>query len=131
MSFAITADFEKRRRDDHENFYCPSGHTNIYRGENDAEKLRRENQILKQQQARLQDVTTEAWRAVNIAQSRLQDEVKARKRIEKRISAGVCPDCNRTFGDMAAHMKSKHGGVKCEPVEMPAKRPRGRPRLVA
>jgi|GEM_PF-2697621 len=34
-------------------------------------------------------------------------ETKAR-RAERRIHAGVCPHCNRTFVQLARHMKTKH-----------------------
>jgi hypothetical protein len=39
VTFGITTDYQKRRRDDHANFYCPSGHVNVYRGKTEAEKL--------------------------------------------------------------------------------------------
>lgn len=113
MMFAITDDFEKARRKDHLVFFCPSGHQNWYPSESAEEQLRRENQSLKQQQARLEQEANEGWRAANVAESKLRDEVKVRKRIEKRIAAGVCPDCNRSFANMARHMASKHK-LKCE-----------------
>lgn len=34
------------------------------------------------------------------------------QRIKKRVNNGVCPCCHRTFKQLAAHMKSKHPGVK-------------------
>lgn len=33
---------------------------------------------------------------------------KSFKRMETRVAAGVCPHCNRTFKQLAAHMKCKH-----------------------
>lgn len=38
--FGIGADFEGRRREDHEHFYCPNGHQNFYNGPTEAEKER-------------------------------------------------------------------------------------------
>lgn len=38
-------------------------------------------------------------------------EREARKAVEKklnRVSAGTCPCCNRSFKQLAAHMKNKH-----------------------
>ena len=29
-------------------------------------------------------------------------------RIKKRVANGVCPCCNRTFKDLAAHMSTQH-----------------------
>ena len=40
IPFAITADFQKRRRDDHGLFYCPAGHGQHYTGKTEAEKQR-------------------------------------------------------------------------------------------
>jgi hypothetical protein len=76
---------------------CPNGHTLVYR-ENEADKLRRERDNLRQQLARVEDEKREA-----IA-------VKDReiKRIKKRSAAGTCPCCQRTFSNMATHMKHKH-----------------------
>jgi hypothetical protein len=46
-------------------------------------------------------------RANAAEQARLKAERKT-KRIEKRIHAGVCPCCNRTFQNLARHMNTKH-----------------------
>jgi len=35
-------------------------------------------------------------------------EKAAKTRIKNRIGNGVCPCCNRTFKDLASHMKCKH-----------------------
>ncbi len=29
-------------------------------------------------------------------------------KVKKRAANGVCPCCNRTFSDLARHMKAKH-----------------------
>jgi len=120
MQFAMTADFVQRRRENHETFYCPSGPGQSFKAENEAERLRRLNQNLVQQQARLQDEIREANKVAGEAIRRAETEVKARKRIEKRIGAGVCPDCNRTFSNIARHMVSKHSERECQTV-LPAK----------
>lgn len=43
--------------------------------------------------------------------ARLNDEKAARERLErklKRVNRGVCPECNRSFQNLAQHMKCKH-----------------------
>lgn len=107
MLFAITAEFEKARRKDHKQFYCPAGCSNFYSQENESERLRRENERLRQDQARLCDEIGAANRRADAAE-------RSKKRIEKRVHAGVCLDCNRTFANMARHMETKHGGIKCD-----------------
>jgi hypothetical protein len=33
-------------------------------------------------------------------------------RIKKRVAAGVCPCCNRSFKDLARHMAGQHPDYK-------------------
>ncbi len=40
VQFGVTTNFEDRRRDDHEVFYCPSGHQNYYYQKSNAEEFR-------------------------------------------------------------------------------------------
>jgi len=42
IQFAITKDFEKRKREDHETFYCPRGHSQYFPQENEKERLKRQ-----------------------------------------------------------------------------------------
>lgn len=41
VSFWVSEAFGGRRRDDHKTFYCPNGHTLVYKGETDSQKLAR------------------------------------------------------------------------------------------
>ena len=40
MYFGITLRFEKDRTNDHGDFYCPSGHVNVYYDKSEAERLK-------------------------------------------------------------------------------------------
>lgn len=43
--------------------------------------------------------------------ARLNEQIAERERLErklKRVNRGVCPHCNRTFQNLAAHMRCKH-----------------------
>lgn len=105
ISFGITTDYENRRRDDHRSFYCPSGHVNVFNGPSTSEKRAREAESeAMQAQAKL----NEERHLRLVAEKALQKEASKRKRLEKRVSAGVCPCCNRTFEDLAKHMSTKH-----------------------
>lgn len=88
-------------------WYCPNGHKLVIR-ESDAEKYRREAERLKQQIAQKDDEI--AWQREQRKVSERQ--VAAAKgqitKLRKRANAGVCPCCNRTFTNMARHMKTKH-----------------------
>jgi hypothetical protein len=42
------------------------------------------------------------------AERRRRAEKAAKTKIKNRVAKGVCPCCNRTFQNLADHMKSKH-----------------------
>lgn len=80
---------------------CPAGHKWHYTGRNEEQELARK---LKDQRDR----------AGRLAHERDQAKASAaahkghNTRIRKRIANGICPCCNRTFKDVARHMKSQH-----------------------
>ena len=69
MEFCVPDRFETDRRNDHETFYCPSGHPNIYRGKSGLEKanervaqLRSDVDWYKGRLAEARDARDHAWR---------------------------------------------------------------------
>lgn len=94
--FALPTTLKARLRTTGGSFYCPLGHGQHFT----------ETEV-----SRLRDLLEEA----NKQNTRLADEcarhMRERKRIEKRVHAGVCPCCNRTFQNLARHMASKHPEV--------------------
>lgn len=101
VPFAITADYDYRRREDHKSFFCPSGHSNVYKGPTDAERLRL--QLVEKERL----LTAARCAEINERSAREKLERK-HKRICKRVHNGVCPCYNRTFSNLARHMASKH-----------------------
>ncbi len=100
----------ERRGPSGRSIHCPNGHSWYYVGETEADKLRRERDRLKQEQARLiEEREAERARAVKAE--------TAARRLKKRAQAGTCPACNRTFANMARHMKGQHPGFGCERAE--------------
>lgn len=75
--FAMPGDMMRRRRDDHQAFYCPSGHANYYSGSSDKEVLR--EQLDRAESER------------NEARERADDVSRSYQRVRKRIRNGVCP----------------------------------------
>lgn len=108
MPFGITTRFQKDRRNDHQTFYCPSGHPNVYRGKTDADKLRDELETMKN---RLQWATDRA-QGEERRHEATKRQLAARKgqvtKLKKRASAGICPCCNRHFTALERHMATKH-----------------------
>lgn len=90
-------EFYDRRLHDHKVYYCPSGHSQIFTSESEAEKNAR---LLREEQARHHRTL-----------QRVNDESKAREKAERKlrsVSRGVCPECNRSFENLARHMACKH-----------------------
>ena len=85
--------YQERRRRKGLDWYCPNGHNRVF-GETDVEILDRK---LKEEQSKLAS-----------AQFELMAATKKVKRLEKRISNGVCPCCHRQFVGLTRHMKTKH-----------------------
>ena len=76
--------------------YCKTGWG--YSGNSENEKLRRELQAERQRK--------------ESALARENEERAAKEKLErklKRVDRGVCPQCNRTFANLARHMTCKHG----------------------
>jgi NMD protein affecting ribosome stability and mRNA decay len=107
IAFCVPPDWLRARRQDVRKFFCPNGHELSFR-ESTADKLQREISRQRQENARLVE---EAAAAKDAARAALMREGKARKdldRVRTRIHGGACPDCNRTFANLARHMATKH-----------------------
>lgn len=104
VRFGIPADLRASRKRDKKSFYCPNGHPMVYTGQSDADRIQQLNGQLDQERTRRQQ-----------AEERIEHESRQRRRVQtrlnnvqKRIKSGVCPCCNRTFKQLAAHMANKH-----------------------
>lgn len=108
--FAAPEHMLDKRREDGKSFYCPNGHSLVYGSENAKLKaqLQRERDRAGRLAARLDQ--TEASRRAYKGQA---------TRIKNRVSKGVCPCCNRSFRDLARHMKSKHPDFAAERPQEP------------
>ncbi len=94
--FAMTNDYDDRRRSDGKTFYCPNGHPRVYR-ENDTTRLAKATA----RETHLKDQLSAATRNEEAARSELL-------RIRSRIAAGICPCCRRTFQNVARHIETQH-----------------------
>jgi len=98
LVFGMTTEYRDRRVNDHKSFYCPSGHPQSYNDESEADKNAR---LLKEEQARHKR-TLDRENQERLAREKLERKLK-------RVGRGVCPECNRTFSNLAKHMNCKHG----------------------
>lgn len=96
LPFGITQHFERQRRADHANFWCPSGHTNHYPGETDEERLRKKlaqaQHCCDQERARATDLAAQLSHAENRVRGYQGALAKEKKRQPKRIAAQAGPD---------------------------------------
>lgn len=93
IEFTVPEHFNAERKKTGKGWYCPNGHSRVYK-ESDADKFRRERDSALQQLAQREEEIAERGRKI--------------KRLEKRAAAGSCPCCQRTFSNMSRHMKTKH-----------------------
>ena len=89
---------------------CPNGHGQVFGGETEATKLRRERDRLAQRIAEKDD-------EIKSLEGRRRAAVGQITKIKNRVGHGVCPCCNRTFENLARHMTSKHPTFTAEAAE--------------
>jgi hypothetical protein len=99
---------EKRVNGNGPTFFCPAGHAQHYTGEPTAEKLRREIERLRQQEARLHEERRQAEQEAKHERARANGFKGALARNKTRIAHGVCPCCTRSFANLQRHMATKH-----------------------
>lgn len=110
MTFAMTADFQRRSLNDHRrSFYCPAGHAQHYTGKSDEQKLKEElarNTHLRDQlQASAEDAERTRFALI---------------RDRHRFANGVCPCCNRYFDNVKRHMSGQHPEYDVTKIEQQA-----------
>jgi len=103
MTFGISTSFENRRREDHDTFYCPAGHSNWYSGLNEKEQLRESLDRERSRRTHVEDQLAAAEASRRAYKGHLT-------RIRNRIADGVCPWCQRSFANVRAHVTSQHPG---------------------
>jgi len=115
VSFGMPSAFYESRKQDHESFWCPAGHEQIFVDKTD-EQIK-----IEELAARLQSEQNERryFEADSKATHRKNSVLKKEKaglkgqitKTRNRIKAGLCPYCKRCFVNMAMHMNSKHKNI--------------------
>jgi len=110
--FAVPTEVDDALRQSGRIFYCPNGHDQHYTDSLQA-RLKKERDAHARTIARLDQT-----RADRDAIERSRRATKGQlTRVKKRVAHGVCPCCNRTFPNLAAHMQEKHPGYAPEAVQ--------------
>ena len=107
IGFGLPPGFYDARHSDRKTFYCPWGHPQWFPGKTDEQRISE----LKAQIATKDDLLR-STQAENEKRYRLQRAAEGKTRaLKRRVAAGVCPCCTRTFQNLARHMKTQHPGV--------------------
>lgn len=103
IKHAIPSQLQAQARDHGKTVYCPLGHAWVYTETTD-------KQIARERAARESaDRRAQATRDLLHAEERSHAATRGHlTRSKRRASAGTCPCCNRTFEQLARHMKSQH-----------------------
>lgn len=104
MPFAITRAFEDSRHRDRTSFFCPAGHSQWFPGKTLEKRLADETARAERNYQWFRE-STESERRIARRLSATQGVVTRTKR---RIAAGVCPCCNRSFQNLHRHMAGQH-----------------------
>ena len=108
IGHAVPSDLcERARRDHKKSVYCPLGHTWIFTGETEAERLRRELKGEQERQTRIQAELDQA----NASRRALKGQIT---RLRKHTVAGTCPFCGQHIYQLARHVARKHPDERAE-----------------
>lgn len=108
VSYALTAAFESRRRNDHKTFYCPNGHRQHYAQRTEAEIAQAEADEQRERAERLAQQLTRRGEDLQRERRRHSATKGQLTKTKKRIGNGVCPCCNRHFSNVERHMSGQH-----------------------
>lgn len=101
IPFGVPINFAKSRKSDGKLFYCPNG---CHIGFNNKDEIERLKGQLENERA-----DRAYWREEYAKESRSHSATRGRvTKLKKRVAAGVCPCCTRTFQNLARHMAHQH-----------------------
>ena len=97
VPYAMPEHLREQRLKDGESFHCPNGHSLSYK-DNEHARTRKLLEDANRQNTRLAADLHREFKRANVAEQKL-----------RRVHKGVCPDCKRSFANLAKHMQTKHG----------------------
>ncbi len=107
--FALPETLEKRRRNDGESFYCPNGHSMVFR----KTELDKANERADTLERRLTFERDQRRAAESEALTEKRRAAAARGQLTKmrnRVARGLCPQqsCRRSFSSLHDHVRREH-----------------------
>lgn len=114
ITYAMPQAFHDALNRNHKTFFCPNGCERHYPQKSDIEQLKEK---LKRSELELQ-ATDQQRIKQRIRADSAERSNQALKgvvtRTKKRIAAGCCPCCKRTFQNLRRHISTKHPGYSKE-----------------
>lgn len=109
VTYGMTAGYEDRRREDHQSWYCPNGHSQWYPQKSDLDKAKEKAAQLERNLAYARDHAAAESARADQASASLRTTKGHLTRLRKRAVAGTCPfGCGRHFENLERHVASKH-----------------------
>jgi len=108
-TFAMTSTMENHYRNNKKAFACPycKGTQGFY-GKNEEERLKDKVKMLRDEVNFSNNQISKEREKTKYAKRQTAYQKGVITKIKKRVKHGICPCCNRTFKQLAAHMKNKH-----------------------
>lgn len=106
--FGVTDDYHRQLKRSHKSFYCPNGHSQFYPGQSELEKVRDELTRERAEHDQTRASRDDQARRAKHQERRARVMKGHHTRLKRRVSAGCCPCCNRTFQNLARHMAGQH-----------------------
>lgn len=101
--YAVNSRFHTQRREKGGYWTCPYCKTSWGFNPDGAENARLKKELQAEKDRKLA-----ALAEANEARAALERQRKESARVARRVKHGVCTCCNRTFQNLARHMKTKH-----------------------
>jgi hypothetical protein len=102
ITFAIPTSLYDRANDDHDVwFWCPNGHHIHFMGETERQRAERRAARLERQLANRDEDVRSARASLIATKGHLT-------RAKKRADNGICQHCNRSFRNVADHVRTEH-----------------------
>jgi hypothetical protein len=107
IEFHVPSWWQECKLADGTRWYCPNGHCRVY-NDTTVMKLKRELSVAERRRQETQSRLEEERQFREATERRLRAARGQQTKLRKRIAAGCCPCCQRTFQNLARHMAGQH-----------------------
>ena len=101
IPFFVPSRWLDNKKNNNGSFNCPNGCSRVFTGKTEAKKLKEE----------LEKIKTDSTKREQQLQDRWLDALGEKNKLEKKLKRfhnGVCECCNRSFANLANHIKKQH-----------------------